>query len=91
MQLIPSPKTIVLKPIVKPTETPGGLILPENASAEANSDKVREVCEVGSEVKLVKIGDKVAFSFFNASAVNFGRETGTLIFCTEENILAVIK
>jgi len=91
MQLVPSPKTIILKRIDKPTETPGGLILPENASPEGNSDKIGEVIEVGSEVKLVKIGDRVAFNHYNASAVNFGRETGTLVFVVEENILAVIK
>jgi len=91
MQLVPSPKTIILKRIDKPTETPGGLILPENASPEGNSDKIGEVIEVGSEVKLVKIGDRVAFNHYNASVVNFGRETGTLVFVVEENILAVIK
>ena len=91
MTLAPSPKVIVLKKIEQATKTLGGLIIPDNASAEANSQKTAEVCEVGKDVKLVKIGDKVAFNHYNATAVNFGRETGTLIFCVEDNILAIIR
>jgi len=91
MKLVPTPETIILKRIVKPTETPGGLVLPENVSQDMNSDKIGEVIEVGSKVKLVKIGDKVAFNHYNASAVNFGRDIGTLVFCADVNILAVIK
>lgn len=90
MTLNPTKDTIVLKRYEQPKETPGGIALPDNVSREANSDKIAEVTCVGEDVKIVSPGDKVAWSPFNAVAVNFGSKTGTLFFCKEENILAHI-
>ena len=81
---------IVLKRYEPPKESAGGIVLPDNVRQEANADKIAEVAEVGEDVTVVSVGDKVAWSPFNAVAVNFGADTGTLFFVKEENILAKI-
>ena len=91
MKLEPTKGVIVLKQYEPPTKSEGGVILPQNRSKEANSDKIAEVAELGSDISMVKIGDKVAWSPYMAVAVNFGKATGTLFFVKEENILAIIK
>lgn len=91
MELKATPDVIVLKKVEKPTQSEGGIVLPANVSQAPNSDKIGEVYKVGSDVKLVSVGDKVAFSHYNANAVNFGGSIGTLMFVKEENILAVIN
>jgi co-chaperonin GroES (HSP10) len=91
MTLNPTKGVIVLKRYEAPTETEGGIVLPQNVSREANSDKIAEVMCVGKDVTLVKPGDKVAWSPYNGVAVNFGQTTGTLFFVKEENILAHIN
>jgi co-chaperonin GroES (HSP10) len=91
MTLVPSKDVIVLKRYDPPKETEGGIVLPQSAQREANADKIAEVTCVGEDVTRVNPGDKVAWSPFNAVAVNFGQTTGTLFFVKEENILATIN
>lgn len=91
MTLNPTKGVIVLKKYEQSKETEGGIALPDNYRKEANSDKIAEVTCVGEDVTLVNPGDKVAWSPFNATAVNFGKTTGTLFFVKEENILAIIN
>ncbi len=93
MKLNPTPDVIVLKRIEKPTESPGGIVLPERSAIAPNSDKIAEVVCVGDNIDddYVTVGDKVAWSPFNVTAVNFGSTTGTLFFVKVENILAIIK
>lgn len=90
MKLMPTKDVIVLKRIEPPKESDGGIIMPQGVQQAPNSDKLAVVSAVGDDVTLVKVGDKVAWSPFNAVAVDFGSSTGTLFFCKEENILAHI-
>ena len=80
---------IVVKQFEKPKETPGGIVLPQNVTAEANSDKIGVVCNIGSDIDCVEIGDIVAFSHNFAQAVNLGKKIR--IFLKKENILAILE
>jgi co-chaperonin GroES (HSP10) len=91
MELKAAPDQIVLKRYEPPNKSEGGIALPQRMQKEPNSDKIGEVVEVGENVTLVRIGDRVAVNLAYAIAVNFGGQTGTLIFVKEENILAHIK
>jgi co-chaperonin GroES (HSP10) len=70
--------------------TDGGIALPGNMKRKANEDKIAIVMAVGGDVTIVKTGDKVAWSPYNAVAIEFGQQTGKLFFVKEENILAHI-
>lgn len=90
MKLEAMSDVIVLKGYKPAEKSAGGIVLPQNRQKEANADKIAEVVEIGSDIDCVKVGDKVAWSPFNAVAVNFGEQTGTLYFVKSENILATI-
>lgn len=90
MQIVPTKDVIVLERIMAPKQSAGGIVIPDNAQKQMNADKTAKVVEVGDAVKgLVEVGDKVVFSPYNVSAVVL--EERQLIFCKEENILAVVK
>lgn len=86
----PTPDQIVLKKFEAPKETPGGLVLPDNVTAVENSDKIGAVTEIGVNIELVKVGDKVVFSHNYATAVDFGGKETRRIFVNEGNILAIL-
>lgn len=85
----PAKDVIVLKKYDPPKQSEGGIVIPESATKEPNVDKVGEVLHVGSDIKCVKVGDKVAFSHYGANVVNLGGEM--LVFVKEENILAILE
>ncbi len=80
---------IVLKQLEKKLESPGGIVLPATAQAEANSDKIGVVCHIGCNIDCVEIGDIIAFSHNYAQVVNFGDKVR--IFIRKENVLAVLE
>jgi co-chaperonin GroES (HSP10) len=80
---------IVLKQLEKKTTSPGGIVMPQNVSAEANSDKIGVVCHIGSDIDCVKVGDTIAFSHNYANVVNFGDKVR--IFIGKDNVLAILN
>ena len=80
---------IVLKQLEKKLRSPGGIVLPETAQQEANSDKIGVVCHIGKDIDCVKIGDMIAFSHAYANVVNFGDKVR--IFIRKENVLAILN
>lgn len=90
MKLKPEPDIIVLKKIEQKALSEGGILLPENRQAGPNEDKIAEVADVGANVTNVEVGDKVAWTPYEATVVQFGGQTGMLYFVKEKNILAKI-
>ncbi len=85
----PAENIIVLKQIEKVTETPGGIVLPQNVTQVANSDKVAVVENIGASIDCVEVGDVVVFSHAFATVVNFGDQVR--IFVKAGNILATLE
>ncbi|MHA2063278.1 MAG: co-chaperone GroES [Candidatus Thorarchaeota archaeon] len=90
MELKPEPDIIVLKKVEKKSMSDGGIALPQNMQTGPNEDKIAEVADIGADVTNVKVGDKVAWTPYEATAVQFGGQTGMLYFVKEKNILAKI-
>lgn len=90
MELMVAKDVIVLERIMAKKVSEGGIHLPDNAQRQMNADKTAKVVEIGKDYDgIARVGDTVVFSPFNVNAVVLGKRN--LIFCKEENILAVIR
>ncbi len=70
------------------TQTASGIYIPDNATQEKPTQA--EIMAIGSDVKNVKVGDKVVFTKFARSATVTLDDTDYLVMETSE-ILGVMK
>lgn len=69
------------------TTTTSGLYIPDSAQEKP---KTAKVVAVGSDVKGVKVGDKVIYkNEYEATTVKFGSEEFTVVY--KKNIIATVK
>jgi chaperonin GroES len=86
MNLQPLADRIVLEQLDSEEKTASGIILPDSAKEKPSEGKV---LAVGSDVKEVKVGDRVLYSKYGPNEVKVdGKE---LMIAKEEDVLAVIK
>ena len=86
MKLQPLADRIVAKEVEAPTKTAGGILLPEAAK---DKTQMGEVLAIGTDVKEVKVGDKIIYSEYGPNRIKAdGQE---LLLVKEEDVLAVVK
>lgn len=86
MNLQPLADRIVLEQLDSEEKTASGIILPDSAKEKPSEGKV---LAVGSDVKEVKVGDRVLYSKYGPNEAKVdGKE---LMIAKEEDVLAVIK
>jgi chaperonin GroES len=86
MALKPLKDRVVVSYAATEDKTAGGLYVPDSAKEKPQEGKVEAV---GSEVKEVKVGDKVLFEKYGGSKVKVGSDE--MLIVKEEDILAIIK
>jgi chaperonin GroES len=67
-------------------KTSSGIFLPDNA---AEKPKTAKVVAVGSDVKNVKVGDRVVYKTYSTTEVKVDGDEYILV--KEEDILAIVK
>ena len=89
--MIVAKDVVVLEEIMAPKESAGGIALPDNARAQMNADKTAKIVDIGEDLKdaFFKVGDTVVWSPAYVNVVVLGKRN--LVFCREQNILAVIS
>jgi chaperonin GroES len=80
--LVPRPRSVMIDPIDDADESPGGIIIPEMAKERTKQGIVKYV---GSDCKLVSIGDWVLFNGY-AGVLIFLEGEGRLISMDERDI-----
>ncbi|RLA74821.1 MAG: co-chaperone GroES [Epsilonproteobacteria bacterium] len=88
MKFTPIGDRVLLKIKEQLTKTAGGIYIPDNASKE--KPQLAEVVAIGSEVKAVKVGDKVLFAKYADSSDVKIDEKEYLVLKTKE-ILGIYK
>lgn len=68
------------------TKTASGLYLPESA---AEKPKIAKILAVGSEIKNLKVGDKILYKGYSTNDVKVGNDEYILV--KEEDVLATVK
>ncbi|MCA9343649.1 MAG: co-chaperone GroES [Candidatus Nomurabacteria bacterium] len=69
------------------TTTTSGLYIPDSAQEKP---KTAKVVAVGSDVKGVKVGDKIIYkNEYEATTVKFGADEYTVVY--KKNIIAIVK
>jgi chaperonin GroES len=86
MALKPLKDRVVVSYAAAEDKTAGGLYVPDSAKEKPQEGKVEAV---GSEVKEVKVGDKVLFEKYGGSKVKVGSDD--MLIVKEEDILAIIQ
>jgi chaperonin GroES len=86
MQLHPLADRIVARPVEAESKTASGILLPEQAKEKT---QVAEVLAVGTEVKEVKVGDRIVHTEYGPNRFKQGSEE--LLIVKEEDVLAVVK
>lgn len=69
-----------------PSKTASGLYLPDSASEKP---KTAKVIAVGTEVKQVKVDDRVIYKSYSTTEVKVDKQEFILV--KEEDILAIVK
>lgn len=83
----PLPEYVVVQPEAAQTKTASGLYLP-NGTAE--KPKVAKVVAVGTDVKEVKVGDRILYkNEYESTNVKVDNEEYTIVF--HKNVVAIIK
>ena len=67
-------------------KTASGLYLPEKA---AEKPKVAKVLAVGTDVKQIKVGDRIVYKSYSTTEVKMGADEYILV--KEEDVLATVK
>ena len=87
MNIQPMEDYIVVQSEEAQTKTASGLYLPGNAQEKP---KTAKVVAVGSEVKEVKVGERVIYkNEYEATNVKVGKDEYTLVY--KKNIIAKVK
>ncbi len=86
MNIQPLADRIVIEQMESEETTASGIILPDSAKEKPSEGKV---LAVGTEVKEVKVGDKVLYSKYGPSEVKVDGKD--LMIVKEEDILAILK
>jgi chaperonin GroES len=68
------------------SKTTSGLYLPDNV---AEKPKTSMVVAIGTDVKRVKVGDRVVYKTYSTTEVKVDKEEYVLV--KEEDILAIVK
>ncbi len=85
--LEPMAEYIVVQAEAASNKTASGLYLPDNAKEKP---KVAKVLAVGTEVKGIKVGDKVIYqNEYEATNVKLDGQEYTLVF--QKNVIATVK
>lgn len=87
MNIQPMADYIVVQAEEAQTKTASGLYLPGNAQEKP---KTAKVVATGSDVKEVKVGDRVIYkNEYEATNVKVGKDEYTLVY--KKNIIATVK
>ncbi|MEJ2182113.1 MAG: co-chaperone GroES [Nitrospirota bacterium] len=86
MKLKPLKDRVVVSYAEEPEKTSGGIYVPDTAKERPQQGTVEAV---GSEVKEVKVGDKVLFDKYTGSKVKVGDSEQLVV--KEEDILAIVE
>jgi chaperonin GroES len=87
MNIQPMEDYIVVQSETAQTKTASGLYLPGNAQEKP---KTAKVVAVGSDVKEVKVGERVIYkNEYEATNVKVGKDEYTLVY--KKNIIAKVK
>lgn len=86
MKLHPLKDRVVAKPVEAAAKTSSGFYVPDSAKEKP---QIGEVVAVGSDVKEVKVGDKIVYEQYKKD--DFKLDGEELFIVKEENILAVVK
>lgn len=87
MIIKPLGKRVLIKQVEQEEVTKSGIVLPGTVSKE--KPITGEVLEIGSEIKEVKIGDKVIYEKYTGTEIKDGDENYLLIDI--EHILAIVE
>lgn len=91
MNLQPLADKIVARPVEAETKTASGILLSEKAKEKP---QLAEVIAVGSDVKEVKVGDRILHNgkeYGDDAPVTFKQEQQEYLVLKEGDVLAVVK
>lgn len=87
MNFQPLGKRVLIEREEEMKTTATGIIIPDNASKE--KPLVGKILAIGSEVKEISIGDRVAFAKYSGTEIKLGDEE--LLILKIEDVLGILK
>ena len=86
MNVKPLKDRLFVKYLEEDEKTPGGLYIPDTAKEKPQRGEVQAI---GSEVKDIKVGDKILFDKYSGSKINI--DDVEYLIIKEEDVLGIIE